>query len=193
LIDAKLINENRFLVYTGHVGDKRITVASHGIGGPSAAIALEELKMLGMETFIRIGTAGSFGLLNIGEVLVAAAATAPSGGVLGAYFPGYSPPLSADPSLTARLAEALRAPVGYVVSSDAFYAEDPGFVEFWRRRGALAVEMECATAMALGWLRGFKTGCVLVISNIVGRHETVDLTQRFVEVFKKVVEVVTSQ
>jgi len=79
--------------------------------------------------------------------------------------------------------------VGYVVSSDAFYAEDPGFVELWRRRGALAVEMECATAMALGWLRGFRTGCVLVISNVVGRHEAVDLGPKFVKVFKKVVEV----
>jgi 5'-methylthioadenosine phosphorylase len=42
--------------------------------------------------------------------------------------------------------------------------------------------------MALGWLRGFRTGCVLVISNIVGRHEVVDLRQKFIEVFKKVVE-----
>lgn len=187
--NARLVNENRYPVYTGHVGNKRISVAAHGIGGPSAAIALEELKMLGMETFVRIGTAGSFGELRVGDVLIAAAAAAPGGGVLGAYFPGHSPPLAADPLLTVKLAEALKAPVGYVVSSDAFYAEDPGFVEFWRRRGALAVEMECATAMALGWLRGFRTGCVLVISNIVGRHEAVDLGPKFVKVFKKVVEV----
>lgn len=186
--DARLVNENRYPVYTGRVGGKRVSVVAHGIGGPSAAIALEELKMLGMETFVRIGTAGSFGDLRVGEVLVAAAAAAPSGGVLGAYFPGHSPPLAADPLLTVKLAEALKAPVGYVVSSDAFYAEDPAFVEFWRRRGALAVEMECATAMALGWLRGFRTGCVLVISNVVGRHEVVDLRQKFLQVFKRVVE-----
>ncbi len=186
--EAVLVNENRYPVYTGRVAGKRISVVAHGIGGPSAAIALEELKMLGMETFVRIGTAGSFGELKIGDVLVAAAAAAPAGGVLGAYFPGYSPPLAADPLLTLKLAEAVKAPVGYVVSSDAFYAEDTNFVDFWRRRGALAVEMECATAMALGWLRGFRTGCVLVISNIVGRHEVVDLHQKFIEVFKKVVE-----
>jgi 5'-methylthioadenosine phosphorylase len=186
--EAVLVNENRYLVYTGRVAGRRISVVAHGIGGPSAAIALEELKMLGMETFVRIGTAGSFGELKIGDVLVAAAAAAPAGGVLGAYFPGHSPPLAADPLLTLKLAEALRAPVGYVVSSDAFYAEDPNFVDFWRRRGALAVEMECATAMALGWLRGFRTGCVLVISNVVGRHEVVDLRQKFVEVFRKAVE-----
>jgi 5'-methylthioadenosine phosphorylase len=186
--EAVLVNENRYPVYTGRVAGKRISVVAHGIGGPSVAIALEELKMLGMETFVRIGTAGSFGELKIGDVLVAAAAAAPAGGVLGAYFPGYSPPLAADPLLTLKLAEALKAPVGYVVSSDAFYAEDQNFVDFWRRRGALAVEMECATAMALGWLRGFRTGCVLVISNVVGRHEVVDLRQKFVKVFRKAVE-----
>ncbi|MEZ0319720.1 MAG: nucleoside phosphorylase [Pyrobaculum sp.] len=189
LEDARLVNENRFPVYTGRVGHKRVSVVAHGIGGPSAAIALEELKMLGMEVFVRIGTAGSFGRLAVGDVLVAAAAAAYQGGVLGAYFPGALPPLAADPELAVRLAEALKAPVGYVVSSDAFYAEDPQFVEYWRSRGALAVEMECAAAMALGWARGFKTGCVLVISNVVGRHEVVDLRQKFIEVFKKVVEV----
>ncbi|ACB39542.1 purine-nucleoside phosphorylase [Pyrobaculum neutrophilum] len=190
LEEAKLVNENRYPVYTGRAGGRAVSVVAHGIGGPSAAIALEELRTLGMEVFVRIGTAGSFGDLKVGDVLVAAAAAAPQGGLLNSYFPGFSPPLSADPRLTVRLAEALGAPVGYVVSSDAFYAEDPQFVEFWRRRGALAVEMECATAMALGWLRGFRTGCVLVVSNVVGRHEVVDLRERFVEVFRRVVEAV---
>lgn len=187
--EAVLVNEHRYPVYTGRAAGKRITVVAHGIGGPSAAIAIEELKMLGMEVFVRVGTAGSLGDLNVGDVVVAAAAAAPTGGVLGAYSPGFNPPLAADPGLTLKLAEALRARVGYVVSSDAFYAEDPNFAEFWKRRGALAVEMECAAAMALGWLRGFKTGCVLVISNVVGRHEAVDLREKFTEVFKKIVEV----
>nr|WP_258870522.1 hypothetical protein [Pyrobaculum aerophilum] len=109
--------------------------------------------------------------------------------MLGAYYPGFNPPLAADPELTLKLAKALRARVGYVVSSDAFYAEDPHFAEFWKKRGAIAVEMECATAMALGWLRGFKTGCVLVISNIVGRYEAVDLREKFTEIFKKIIEI----
>lgn len=182
---ARQVNEHRYPVYTGYFRGRPITVAVHGIGGPSAAIAIEELRMLGMEIFIRIGTAGSFGDLEVGDVVVAAAAAAPPGGVLGAYFGGHLPPLAADPQLTLALAKALGARMGYVVSSDAFYAEDPHSAEFWKSRRAIAVEMECATAMALGWLRGFKTGCVLVISNIVGRHDVVDLTERFKDVFFK--------
>jgi len=188
---ARPVSAGRYLVYTGRVRGKRVTVAAHGIGGPSIAILLEELRQLGMEVFIRIGTAGSLGQLRAGDVLVAAAAAAPAGGLFGAYFPGYNPPLSADPVLTARLAEALKAPVGYVVSSDAFYVEDEGFARLWRERGAAAVEMECAAAMALGWLRGFRVGCVLVISNVVGRRETAaDLRDRLAEVFMRVVDVI---
>ncbi len=190
LEDAKLVNQDRFLTYTGTSQGRRVTVVNHGVGGPSIAIVLEELKTLGMEIFVRVGTAGSLGQMAVGDVLVAAAAAAPAGGLYNAYFPSYHPPLAADPHLTERLAEALNAPVGYVVSSDAFYGESQSFVEFWRERGAAAVEMECATAMALGWLRSFKTGCVLVISNVVGRHESVDLRQRFIDVFSKVVKAV---
>jgi len=44
--------------------------------------------------------------------------------------------------------------------------------------------------MMLGWLRGFETACVLVISNVVGREETADLRDRFLEVFRKVLEII---
>src|SRR4030065_2700687 len=35
-----------------------IVVTSTGIGGPSAAIAIEELAQLGIKTFLRVGTNG---------------------------------------------------------------------------------------------------------------------------------------
>ncbi|TRM80208.1 5'-methylthioadenosine phosphorylase, partial [Sulfolobus sp. D5] len=59
LKDVKLVNENRgFLVYTGKYNDENVSIATHGIGGPSIAIVLEELAMLGANTFVRYGTAG---------------------------------------------------------------------------------------------------------------------------------------
>lgn len=88
---ALVINTNRYLIYTGRLGKREVTVAAHGIGGPSAAILLEELKKLGMEVFVRIGTAGSLGDLSIGDVVVASAAAAPVGGLYGAYFGGFTP------------------------------------------------------------------------------------------------------
>lgn len=45
-----------FNTYTGNYNDLRITVTSTGIGAPSAAIAMEEMKQCGMKYAIRMGT-----------------------------------------------------------------------------------------------------------------------------------------
>ena len=53
LKDAKLVNTNRgFITYTGYYKDVPITVATHGIGAPSAAIVFEELVMLGAKAVV---------------------------------------------------------------------------------------------------------------------------------------------
>ncbi|OYT68088.1 MAG: 5'-methylthioadenosine phosphorylase, partial [Candidatus Wolframiiraptor sp. EX4484-121] len=60
LKDAELVNTNRgFPVYTGEFDGEVVTVACHGIGGPSSSIVFEELRMLGAEIIVRLGTAGA--------------------------------------------------------------------------------------------------------------------------------------
>lgn len=60
---AKLIASNReYTVYTGYLDGEKVSVCSTGIGGPSAAIAVEELVMCGADTFIRVGTSGGIDL-----------------------------------------------------------------------------------------------------------------------------------
>ena len=59
LDDARLIAENReYVVFTGMTAGVPVSVCSTGIGGSSAAIALEELRNVGAEVFIRVGSAG---------------------------------------------------------------------------------------------------------------------------------------
>ena len=59
LDDAKLVSSNReYVTYTGTLCGEKVSVTSTGIGGPSAAIALEELVHCGADTFIRVGTSG---------------------------------------------------------------------------------------------------------------------------------------
>ncbi len=51
---AEQVSQNReFTVYTGVLAGERVSVCSTGIGGPSAAIAMEELIAIGAHTFIR--------------------------------------------------------------------------------------------------------------------------------------------
>ena len=57
--NPKLMADSReYTTYTGMLEGEKVSVTSTGIGGPSAAIALEELAKCGAHTFIRVGTCG---------------------------------------------------------------------------------------------------------------------------------------
>ena len=69
LDDAKLVADSReFVTYTGTLNGVKVSVTSTGIGGPSAAIALEELVKAGADTFIRVGTSGGIDLSVKAEI-----------------------------------------------------------------------------------------------------------------------------
>lgn len=179
LREARLVNSNRgFLTYTGYYEDVPVTVATHGIGGPSAAIVFEELVMLGAKVVTRLGTCG--GLveeLGKGDVVIATGAAYSSGGnAIGMYVSNSCMPTAPHPEVTLALIDAAKKNnvkflLGPVFSSDAFYAEDPDFVRKWSSRGIVAVEMECAMLFALGWMRNVKTGAILVVSDSLVHEE----------------------
>ena len=70
---AELVADSReYVTYTGYLDGEKVSVTSTGIGGPSAAIALEELVKCGADTFIRVGTCGGMDLdVRGGDVVVA--------------------------------------------------------------------------------------------------------------------------
>src|SRR4051812_48240019 len=139
----KMFNHHRGLWgYTGMAPDgELLTVQATGMGGPSAAIVVEELIALGAETFIRIGTCGALnGELKLGELLRVETALALDGASRALGADGRVDP---DAALTA----GIDAPPGTAASVDLFYGEaEPG--------GADVVEMECATLFRVAELRG---------------------------------------
>ncbi|BBE42573.1 Purine nucleoside phosphorylase [Conexivisphaera calida] len=170
LDDARIINSYRgYLAYTGRYEGIPVTVACHCIGGPSAAIAVEELAMLGARRIVRIGTAGAFAPA-VGESEVVVPGEAFHVSTLPMMYSGVAGPSIADPGLSERLAReveatGLRVHRGSVFSSDAFYLEGPEIVERWRSAGAVAVEMECATVFAVAAARGISAAAALIVSN----------------------------
>ena len=55
----RLVADNReYVTYTGTLEGVKVSVTSTGIGGPSTAIAMEELSCCGADTFLRVGTCG---------------------------------------------------------------------------------------------------------------------------------------
>ncbi|MFP3219809.1 MAG: purine-nucleoside phosphorylase [Candidatus Marsarchaeota archaeon] len=182
---AVLVNENRgFYVYTGNYGGKRVSIACHGVGGPSAAIVFEELHGYGARAILRLGTAG--GLLKgqrYGDLIVPTSAASNPGGTIGQYVRDIClAPAPAhdfvDTVVSSAKAKGVAFTLGPVFSSDAFYAEDPGFAQRLSSLGFAGVEMECATLFALGQLRGFKAAAVLMVSdNMVEQTPMLDASQ----------------
>ena len=74
--NAHFVAQNReYTIYTGTLLGEKVSVCSTGIGGPSAAIAMEELHNIGADTFIRVGTCGGIDLdVRSGDVVVATGA-----------------------------------------------------------------------------------------------------------------------
>src|SRR4051812_48100449 len=120
----KMFNHHRGLWgYTGTARDgELLTVQATGMGGPSAAIVIEELIALGARTLIRIGTCGALTeTYAIGDVVAPEAALAMDGtsralGAEGRVLP--------DPGLAS--ACAANAPAVVAASVDVFYGDPPG-------------------------------------------------------------------
>ena len=176
------VSTNReYEIWNGKLGDKTVTVCSTGIGGPSTAIAVEELVACGAKTLIRVGTCGGISLdVKCGDVVVASGAVRQDG-----TSHEYAPPeFPAVPDIytTAAMFGAARSlgynvHVGVVQSKDSFYGQhSPKRMptsasllekwEAWKRLGVLASEMEAATLFVVGAALGVKTAaCFHVVWN----------------------------
>lgn len=169
LDDTTLLSHKR--EYRAHRGEFRgvpITVCSHGIGAPGAAIAFEELIAAGARSIIRVGTCGGLQPdILPGHFVIATAAVQNTGYGRETAPPGY--PAAADPSLALALCRhAAGQPMrfGIVLTRDNFYAgvrttDAPDYRDMAAAR-VLAVEMECAALFLVAALRGAQAGAILV-------------------------------
>ncbi len=151
--------------YTGTAPDGGLlSVQSTGMGGPSAAIVVEELVALGARRLVRIGTCGALdSALGLGDLLVAAEVLGEDGASRALGAPSRMHP---DPGLTAALSEAGARPAA-VVSTDLFYDARAGLHERWVAAGAAAVEMEAAAVLRVAELRGARAACLLAVSDML--------------------------
>ncbi len=170
-----------FNIYTGYLNGEKVSVCSTGIGGPSTAIAVEELKHIGADTFIRCGTCGGIDLdVKSGDIVVATGAIRYEHTSV-----EYAPiefPAVADYGIVNKLKEASEEEgktthVGVVQCKDSFYGQhSPESMpvsdellskwEAWKRLGVKASEMESAALFVIAAARGCRAGsCFHVIWN----------------------------
>ena len=179
--DARDLGSHReYRAFGGRVGGEKVVAVSTGIGGPAAAIAIEELARLGVEVMIRVGTCGAINAdAKVGSVIIADAAVRMDG-ASAQYVPlGY--PAAATPGVVMALSEAARslkkkAVVGITASTDAIYvgqgresfggflpSEKARVVEVMRAARVVCFEMEAATLFTLGRVFGLKTGATFAV------------------------------
>ncbi|MFU0800940.1 MAG: uridine phosphorylase [Xylanivirga thermophila] len=174
----KEIAHNReFVTYTGYLDRQKVSVTSTGIGGPSAAIALEELVRAGADTFIRVGTSGGMDIRVKGGDLVIPNGAIRYDGTGREYMPLEFPAVSNYEVLTALVNSAsdmgYTYHVGVVQSKDSFYGQhepekQPVAYELinkwnaWMAGGALASEMECATLFIVATVLKVRIGAVIL-------------------------------
>lgn len=163
-----------FRTIKGYYKGVPITVTSTGIGGPSAAIAIEELINCGAKYFIRIGSAGAIQPnIKLGDLIICTAAVREDGTT--SMYISSKYPATADVRLTNLLLETCED-LGYthhygiVRSHDSFYIDnEKEIMDFWKKKNILGSDMETSTLFVLGQLRGVKTASIL---NTVVEYES---------------------
>lgn len=177
LKDAVLTAQNReYTTYTGTLEGTRVSVVSTGIGGPSAAIALEELTALGAHTFIRIGTCGGMQPELLPGTLILPTGAVRMEGTTREYMPIAFPAVP-DFYLMQQLAAAAETlgysyAAGVVQCKDSFYGQHAPETmptanqllndwNAWKAAGTLASEMESAALFVVGAVRHVRCASIL--------------------------------
>ncbi len=176
LEEPEHIGSNReFNIWRGRISGERVLVCSTGIGGPSTAIAVEELAACGVHTFIRVGTCGGIAMgVRPGDIVIASGAVRQDG-TSREYAPLEFPAVP-DTDVLVALREAANklgytSHTGIVQSKDSFYGQhSPGKMavarellakwDAWKRLGVLASEMEASTLFTVSSLLGTRAGAV---------------------------------
>ena len=150
--------------YSGRARDgDPLTIQSTGMGGPSAAIVVEELIALGARLLVRIGTCGALvDDIELGTLLPVESSLAADGASQALGADGGVP---ADPAVVEALVRATGSAPVTAVSTDLFYDAREDLPEAWVAAGARVVEMEAAAVMQVASRHGARAGCVLAVSD----------------------------
>ncbi|MCG8619024.1 MAG: nucleoside phosphorylase [Desulfobacterales bacterium] len=159
-------------LFEGLDSNEGISVAGPYIGSPYGVMLLESLIAKGAREILILGWCGSVSPhLKPGDILVPGQAIVDEGtshhylkldGELPSVFP--------DRELSDRLisfleSDGVRVDPSPVWTTDAIYRETRQKVDWYRDRGAGAVEMECSALFAAAAHRQVKTAALLVVSD----------------------------
>ncbi|WP_119344001.1 uridine phosphorylase [Facilibium subflavum] len=145
-----------------YVNGNAVVTCSTGIGGPSTAIAVEELAKIGIHHFIRIGTTGAIQPnIELGDIIISSASVRLDG--TSCHYAPIEYPAVADFKLTQLIYNSAQKKqsnlhIGITASSDTFYPGQERYDSYsgyvipplqgtlaqWQKLNVLNYEMESA-------------------------------------------------
>jgi uridine phosphorylase len=150
-------------------GGKIAVAKVEGVGGPCAALILEEKAAFGVRKFISIGYAGSLQKdIDIGDIVVCDRAIRDEG--VSHHYLAPAKYAGASKEMTGKIICALdnlelKYRVGTSWTIDAVYRETVAEVKSYQTDGVATVEMEAATLFAVAEFRKLQIGSILTISD----------------------------
>ncbi|MCX8058268.1 MAG: DeoD-type purine-nucleoside phosphorylase [Spirochaetes bacterium] len=195
LQNFRMYNENRLLYgYTGLYKDTEVSIQATGMGTPSLSIIVEELHMLGVKYFIRIGTCGSLlGNLKLGDLILVSGAHS-SHDINSFFFNGACFSGIPDFFLTSLIYEKSKSLnynifVGPILTSETFYEESFDLYKKFSKYGTLAVEMESYALFTICAKHGTKSATILTVSDLVykGIRAEKDIIKKGVDSMIKII------
>ncbi len=183
----QVARHREYNTYTGRYKGVPISATSTGIGGPSTAIAVEELLRVGAHTFIRVGTTGTIQKhVGVGDIVITIGSVRLEGASKQYVTAEY--PAVASYEVVLALIEAaetlgLKYHVGITASTDSFYTGQgrpgyKGYMQSWMKNlvpdlqaaRVINFEMESATLFTLANIYGVRAGmvCAVVANRVTG-------------------------
>lgn len=137
-----------------------LTIQATGMGGPSAAIVLDDLAELGVRRAVRVGTCVAHDPAPAtGALLVVGSAE------------GNGETALPDPDITERLAQELDSE-GDAVMVASFH--EPSSRATPHPPGAIAADMQTATVLARGRALGVAVAAILIVETAAGGEQIAD-------------------
>ncbi|GAB3854337.1 uridine phosphorylase [Nocardioides maradonensis] len=179
LDDAVPVGSNReFVSWRGSVGGVPVLVTSTGVGGPSTALAMEELHAIGVDTFVRVGVSLTFQpFVRTGDLAIATGSVRDEG-TTRQYLPLEFPAVATHEVVAALRESAeqrdVRHHLGLTHTKDSFYGEvEPdrlpmrdqlnARLRMCAEAGVLCSEMEMATVLTVARALGARAGGVVMM------------------------------
>ena len=193
-----------YRTWTGTLDGVPVAVPSTGIGGPSTAIAVEELHQIGADTMMRVGSCASTSpKVSMGDIVIPGGAVRMEG--VGEHYLPVEFPAVPDFQMMKALEEAaieegLPYDTGVTITKASFYSQTspetkpvaPELLYRWDayvKGGATNTSMECAPLFLICGSLGIRAASVMVSATNCKEYEEQARTRPLEDLEDRVIRV----